>query len=195
MRRKLRLCFIVFLLCAAGSLHAQEGYIGEIRMFAGDFAPRGWALCQGQLLPIAQNTALFSIIGTIYGGNGSTTFALPDLRGRVAVHAGQGNGLSRVEQGQSLGVESNVLNTNQLPPHTHPFYGVSQDGSTASPQNAYMAGTKALDPEYAASGTLVALNASVLGVNGTLNSPVENREPTLAINYIICIQGLFPSRN
>ena len=176
-------------------MHAQEGFIGEIRMFAGNFPPRYWAFCEGQLLPINQNQALFSILGTQYGGNGTTNFALPDLRGRVAVHPGQGNGLTPIAAGQQVGTQSNTLTNAQLPPHTHRFYGVSQDGNSASPEGAYMAGTKALDPEYAPGGNLVTMNSAMLGTNSTSNQPVENREPSLVLNYIICLQGIFPSRN
>ncbi len=194
MKQKLRYLFFVFLL-SAGYLQAQTGYIGEIRMFGGNFAPRGWAFCEGQLLPISSNTALFSIIGTTYGGDGRTTFALPDLRGRVAVNVGTGTNLSPVAAGQKMGVETNTLNVNQIPAHTHPFYGVGEDGNSASPSNAFFAGTKVLDPEYANSGTQVPLNAQVLGTNSTTNQPVENRQPSLATAYIICIQGIFPSRS
>ena len=176
-------------------MHAQEGFVGEIRLFAGDFPPRYWAFCEGQLLPINQNQALFSILGTQYGGDGTTNFALPDLRGRVAIHTGQGNGLSPIAAGQRVGTQSNTLTNAQLPAHTHTFYGVSRDGTTASPQGAYMAGTKLLDPEYAPSGTIVSMNSAILGANSTSNQPVENREPSLALNYIICLQGIFPSRN
>jgi len=176
-------------------LHAQDGFLGEIRMFAGNFAPRGWAFCEGQILPINNNQALFSILGTTYGGDGRTTFALPDLRGRMAVHEGQGAGLSPVQLGQRFGVQSNTLSANQIPQHTHPMYGIREDGTTATPEGAYMAGTKALDPEYAPGGTQVLMNASVLGTNSTLNIPVENRQPALAVGYIICLQGYFPSRN
>ena len=194
MKKKLRYLFFVILF-GTGCLQAQTGYIGEIRMFGGNFAPRGWAFCEGQLLPISSNTALFSIIGTQFGGDGRTTFALPDLRGRVAVNTGNGPGLSPVTAGQKMGVETNTLNTNQIPVHTHPFYGVSEDGNAASPANAFFAGTKILDPEYANSGTQVPLNTQVLGTNSTANLPVENRQPSLATAYIICLQGIFPSRN
>src|SRR5437867_1864890 len=98
---------------------ALEPFYGEIRMFAGNFAPRNWAFCQGQILPIAQNTALFSLLGTTYGGNGSTTFALPDLRGRVPIHQGQGTGLSSYTMGQNGGTESETLTVNQMPAHKH----------------------------------------------------------------------------
>lgn len=175
-------------------LQAQD-MLAEIRMFGGNFPPRGWAFCEGQLLPINQYQALFSLIGTIYGGDGRTTFALPDLRGRVAIHKGQGNGLSNVHQGEQLGTERNTMLSTQVPSHQHPLYGVLEDGTTSSPQGAYFAGTKALDREYAAGGTTVAMNASVLGTNTTSNEPIDNRQPSLAVSYIICIQGYFPSRN
>jgi len=194
MKKKLLDSFLLFFLCIAG-VNAQEGFIGEIRMFAGDFPPRYWAFCEGQLLPINQNQALFSILGTQYGGNGTTNFALPDLRGRVAVHVGQGNGLTPIVAGQQVGTEVNILTSVQLPPHTHSFNAVSEDGTTASPQGAFMAGTKALDPEYASIGTIIPMNSALLGPNSSANVPVENREPSLVLNYIICLQGIFPSRN
>src|SRR3954470_22596670 len=111
----------------------MDPFIGQIILFAGNFAPKGWAFCSGQLLSIAQNSALFSLLGTTYGGNGQTTFALPDLRSRVPIHAGQGPGLTNYVQGEQTGVENVTLTTPQLPAHTHAVNGVASGGNQASP--------------------------------------------------------------
>ena len=195
MIKKLQILSVLVFLFTSPLLHAQEGFLGEIRMFGGNFAPRGWALCNGQILAINNNQTLFSILGTMYGGDGRTTFALPDFRGRVAIGTGSGPGLTDVNQGDKWGSENTVLNTNQIPQHTHPVYGVVDDGNQATPQGAFMAGTKSLDPEYSSAGTKVQMNNAVLGTNSTANQPVENREPSIGTNYIICIQGFFPSRS
>lgn len=195
MIKKLQILSVLVFLFTSPLLHAQEGFLGEIRMFGGNFAPRGWAFCNGQILAINSNQTLFSILGTMYGGDGRTTFALPDFRGRVAIGTGNGPGLTPISQGNKLGAENTVLNTNQVPQHTHPVYGVVDDGNQATPQGAFMAGTKSLDPEYSPAGTKVQMNNAVLGTNSTANQPVENREPSIGTNYIICIQGFFPSRS
>lgn len=194
---------IILTTTTAGTLKAQEGYIGEIRMFAGNFAPRGWALCNGQMLSISQNQALFSILGTTYGGNGQTNFALPDLRGRVPVHAGAsaGPGLTNVQLGESGGTQTNSLLAVNLPQHAHvlEIKGVELVGNTHLPTGAYPANTKLLDKEYykpqtGENPTLVTsqtVQSSIVGGS----QPVNNMQPYLGINYIICIQGVFPSRN
>jgi len=185
---------LLFLGLHCGS-YAQEPLLGEVRIFAGNFAPRGWAFCDGQLLSIAQNTALFSLLGTTYGGDGRTTFALPDLRGRAAVGTGTGPGISPVSQGQRSGTESYTITTNALPGHTHPMYGVSETGTAASPQSAYPAGTMRFDPEYTSSGTTVLMNSGVIGTNSSTTQAVENRQPSLGVNYIIALVGIYPSRS
>ncbi|MEZ7494986.1 tail fiber protein [Leeuwenhoekiella aequorea] len=185
---------ILFLLISS-FVQAQDAYIGEVRLFAGNFAPRGWAFCDGLILPIAQNTALFSILGTTYGGDGRTTFALPDLRGRGAVHPGTGPGLNEVKLGQMQGAETNILVANQLPVHNHPVYGIAETGNVDSPAGSYPANTMRLDPEYAQAGTLVQMNSGMVGVNQPNSQPVENRQPSLALRYIIALQGIYPSRN
>lgn len=185
----------------------MEGYIGEIRMFGGNFAPRTWAFCEGQLLPIAQNQALFSIIGTMYGGDGRTTFALPDLRGRVAMGAGHGPGLSDVRQGAKGGQETVTLTTNQIPSHNHStqlslnFAQPAVDGSSTStqPGPATLPGNTST-PAYshsAANTTLKpgAVTGSVTVGNAGGNQPHENRQPWIGLRYIICLQGIFPSRS
>lgn len=183
----------------------MEGTIGEIRMFAGNFAPRTWAFCQSQILSIAQNTALFSILGTTYGGNGQTTFGLPDLRGRVAVGNGQGPGLSNYSLGQLGGSETfTVLNAN-FPAHTHPFAGSitmpgnAADGNTDTPQGSYPAGQagtnmySTVNNGSALGNMQMALTAASTGAVSP--APVNNIQPVLGMNYIICMFGIFPARN
>lgn len=169
---------------------AQTPYIGEIKMFAGNFAPQGWAICSGQLLSIAQNTALFSILGTTYGGNGQTTFALPDLRGRVPVGMGQGPGLSSYMLGQAAGSETITLLTSNLPAHSHPVLAEVTPGTTASPANAYLANTGAVDREFAATNSITMGNTGSVGNN----IPVDNIQPYVTINFIIALQGIYPSQ-
>lgn len=176
-------------------LHAQDAYVGEIRMFAGNFAPRGWAFCDGQLLAISSNSALFSLLGTQYGGNGSTTFALPDMRGRLPVHHGQGPGLSAYQIGEQFGQENIRLITDQLAGHTHPVWAVSEPGAQATVLGGYPANTQTQDPEYAVSGTRVPMNAAAGGNNVTANNTVNNKQPSLGIHYIIALQGIYPTRD
>lgn len=171
----------------------MDPFIGQIMMFAGNFAPRGWALCNGQLLSIAQNTALFSILGTTYGGNGQTTFALPDLRSRVAIHPGQGQGLSSYELGQTGGSETVTLTTQQMPIHSHAFApGCSSDPPNAqSPANSVPA---QLDVQ--SYGTEP--NASMRPANSTNSGgsqPHDNLQPYACVNFIIALEGIFPSRS
>ena len=165
-------------------------FIGLIVQFGGNFAPRGWALCNGQILPIAQNTALFSILGTTYGGNGQTTFALPDLRSRVPVHSGQGPGLSSYALGQAGGQENVTLTASQLASHTHPL-SASSNPTSKNPANNYISATGAL-----AFGTTddVTMNPGSIDPSGG-NQPHNNIQPYLTINFIICLEGIFPSRN
>jgi microcystin-dependent protein len=180
-----------------------ESYIGSVVIFAGTFAPRGWAFCNGQILSISQNTALFSILGTTYGGNGQTTFALPDLRGRVPVSSGQGPGLSSYDLGQVGGVENTTLLSTQLPAHNHPLQvtaqvQVSTQAANSDEPNASFLTTTG-NNFYATAGTagnnLGGVSASgTTGIAGN-NQPVSVLQPTLAINYIICLEGIFPPRN
>ncbi|WP_342448689.1 tail fiber protein [Tamlana crocina] len=193
---KKRITIGFFLLCFVFSfqLNAQEGFIGEIRMFAGNFAPRSWALCDGQLLAISQYQALFSILGTTYGGDGRTTFALPDLRGRVAIHPGSGPGLSTYRQGSKGGTETNTLTVSQMPPHSHTVNAVVEDGNQSVPTGNLPAGTKALDKEYSDAAANTTMNSTMIGNSGG-GQPVNNIQPYGTVNYIICLQGIFPSRN
>ncbi len=169
-------------------------FLGMIAMFGFNFAPRGWAFCNGQILPIAQNTALFSLLGTTYGGNGQTTFALPDLRGRVPIGQFQGPGLSDYTLGQVAGSETVTLLSTQIPAHTHTLNGITQAGTSAVPTGNLPANTGALDKEYGIPGTLTPMNAQAIGSTGG-NQPHSNMQPYLAINYCIALQGIFPSRN
>lgn len=173
----------------------MEPFIGEIKLFAGNFAPRGWAFCDGQLLPINQWQALFSILGTMYGGDGRTTFALPDLRGRVPLHPGTGPGLSTYSVGENGGAEQVALNVNQMPTHTHSLNANTNVGNNPNPAGASIADTKGNDKDYMKSGEVnTAMSAQSIGSTGG-GQPHENRQPYLAVNYIIALQGIFPSRN
>lgn len=172
----------------------MEPFIASIILFGGNFAPRGWAFCQGQILSIAQNTALFSLLGTTYGGNGQTTFALPDLRGRVPIHPGQGPGLSSYSLGQMGGTETTTLLSTNIPAHTHALNAVSETGDKPTPQGNFLAATGALDPEYRSTGTVVPMASTAIGISGN-SQPFNNIQPYLALNYIIALEGIYPSRN
>lgn len=170
----------------------SEPFIGEIRMFAGNFAPRGWALCNGQLLAVAQNDALFSLLGTIYGGDGRTTFALPDLRGRVPVHYGTGPGLSPRRIGEKAGVERVTLTTAQLPPHTHPQGAATPAGNTSPIGKLH--GDTGTTTLYAAGAGASQMHASASQAVGG-GQPHDNLMPFTCVNFIIALFGIFPSRN
>lgn len=180
----------------------MEGTIGEIRMFAGNFAPRSWAFCSNQILPIAQNTALFSILGTTYGGNGQTTFALPDFRGRTAIGTGQGPGLSNMTLGQLGGTENVTLTSATMPAHTHALTGTvnpqgnsGNAGLTNDPSNRRFAGTSIFTGANNDLQTMAAA-ASTLALGNTGGSqPFSILPPYLGMNYIICLFGIFPSRD
>ena len=165
----------------------SEPFVAEIRIFAGNFAPRGWAFCNGQLLPISQNTALFSLIGTIYGGDGRTTTALPNLQDRIPMHRGRGPGLTSRRLGERSGVDDVTLAEAEIPSHNH---GVptATTANSASPQNAVHAPA----PMFGV-GSNVTLSANVVGSVGGAQSH-ENRQPYLAINFIIALFGVYPSR-
>lgn len=194
---KKTITFLSLLLCLSFNnvTYAQsEPFIGQITMFAGNFAPRGWALCNGQLLPISQYSALFSILGTTYGGDGRTTFALPDLRGRVPMHAGNAPGLSDRRLGQSFGSETNTLTVSQMPSHSHTVNAVADDGNQSVPTGNLPAGTKILDKEYSNASSNTTMNSAMINSQGD-NQPINNIQPVQVINYIIALQGVFPSRN
>lgn len=172
----------------------MDPFIGEIKLVPYNFAPQGWALCQGQILPIAQNTALFSLLGTTYGGNGQTTFALPDLRGRCIVHTGQGAGLSFVALGEQNGVENVTLNTGQIPAHSHSFQVQSGNATELGSSGNFSAkATGSVGNIYgAAAGATFPVN-TVQPAGGTL--PHSNMQPYLVLNYCIALQGIFPQRS
>jgi len=176
----------------------SEPYLGEIRLFAGNFAPRGWALCNGQLLAISQNTALFSILGTQYGGNGTTTFSLPDLRGRIPVNQGQGPGLSPYTVGEQIGTENVTLLSTQMPAHTHLISATTAQADLGSPAGAILAapvdstGNPSAGYTKTAANTQMAQNA--VGIAGG-SQPFSIIQPILAVTFIIALQGIFPSRN
>lgn len=162
-------------------------YVGEIKMFGGSFAPAGWMFCSGQLLPISENETLFQLIGTTYGGDGQSTFALPDLRGRVPVH--QGNGFILAETG---GVEQITLTVNQIPAHSHVPVANSGNGSSTNPSNNVWAAQPAL-LQYSATGTAnLNLAANTLANTGG-SQPHSNLQPFLCVNFIISLFGIFPS--
>jgi microcystin-dependent protein len=174
-------------------------FLGEIRAFGFNFAPKSWAMCNGQLLSIQQNAALFSLLGTFYGGNGVTTFALPDLRGRGAVNQGQGPGLSNYVIGEQTGTETVTLISTQMPQHNHLWAANNAVGDQPSPLNSFLAGAKVLDgtqvPTYAApGGATVPLATNMLATTGN-NLPHQNMQPYLVVNYCIALSGIFPSRN
>lgn len=201
----------------------MEGTIGEIRIFAGNFAPRSWAFCEGQTISIASNNALYAIVGTVYGGDGVTTFNLPDLRSRIPIGTGQGAGLPNYTLGSQVGDESVTLTSNQMPAHAHvatvqqastpgsakaTLNGINNAGGQSAPGGNYLGqDNSAGATAYATTGTPVAMHAGsleatinaspptvTLSQNGG-NTPHENVQPILAVNYIICLEGIFPSRN
>jgi len=173
----------------------SEPFIGEIRMVGFNFAPRGWALCDGQLLAIAQNTALFSLLGTIYGGDGRTTFALPDLRGRVPIHAGNGPGLSNYPLGSRAGAETVTLTANQMPSHNHVANAAGPAGnSNDAIGNVWADDAGVSSATYSSAAATGTMRSNAIG-NAGGNQSHENRQPYLAVNFVIALVGLYPSRN
>jgi microcystin-dependent protein len=178
-------------------------FLGEIRIFAGNFAPRGWAFCAGQILPIDQNDALYALIGTTYGGDGQVTFGLPDMRGRVLIGQGTGPGLSSYVVGQMAGTETVTLSTNQMPQHNHSLVAYNLDATTATPGPGVALGKPGLS--HTSQQELFYLNTSgspaspVLAADTIMpaggNQPHDNQAPSLVLNYIIALEGVFPSRN
>lgn len=174
----------------------MEPFIGQVMMFGGNFAPRGWAFCEGQLLAISSNSALFSILGTTYGGDGRTTFGLPDLRGRVAIQQGNGPGLPSYRLGQRGGNPTTTLLTQNLPPAQVSIPSASGDGTDAEASNKVMA-TPMADPAtdiamYTSNATGVMASGSIIGAQ---NRSFSNQPPVLGVYYIIALQGIYPSRN
>lgn len=174
-------------------------FVAEIRMFAGNFAPRGWALCNGQIIAIAQNTALFSLLGTTYGGNGTSNFALPNLQGRVPIHSGQGPGLSNYVVGETAGVETVTLLQSEITGHSHtlsaedPGIG-SADQSAPGPTSVLAQSTGGFAFRADATTQPVPMNQSAVSTLGG-GQPHNNLQPYLAVTFIIALQGVFPARN
>lgn len=174
----------------------MEEYIGVIKLFAGNYEPQDYRFCDGRLLPIQQYNALFAVLGFTYGGDGKTTFALPDLRGRTAIGAGQGPGLKPRKLGEVSGSEGVTLNIGEMPTHSHYYYGLSGGTETNTPTNNFL-------PEYANTGTrfysidnqpgdqLLKMNEKTIGLTGASQAH-NNMQPYNALNYIICVNGLFP---
>lgn len=178
----------------------MDGTIGEIRLFAANFAPKNWAFCDGSLIPISRNTALFSILGTTYGGDGKTTFALPNLKGRSAVGAGQGPGLSFYELGEQTGVNAVTLSTLNLPPHTHSASGsivvpaFSDGGDTGSPGGNVLAAKANMYTSEAGDTAMKPANVSLTVAVSGGSMPFSIEQPSLGMNYIICMYGMYPPR-
>lgn len=162
-----------------------QPYVGEIRMFAGNFAPAGWMMCEGQLLPISEYETLFVLIGTTYGGDGQETFALPDLRGRVPMH--RGNGVQLAEQ---AGVEQVTLNVNQIPGHTHPALGTESIANDGNPGSHILAQTSTFDGYQSAGANAAMAPQSISSIGGS--QPHTNFQPYLCVNFIISLFGIFP---
>jgi microcystin-dependent protein len=179
-----------------------QPYVGQIMIIGCNFAPAGWMLCAGQLLPISEYETLFQLIGTTYGGDGQSTFGLPDLQGRVSVHMGQGNGLSAYAIGQAAGVESVTLTTQQIPNHNHAAQAANSDGSANVPANTVLANEGGADKDkvftYAPWDTdpanMTTLLPSMVQPTGGSQAH-ENRQPLLVLNFIISLFGVFPSPN
>jgi microcystin-dependent protein len=164
-------------------------YLAEIRIFSFGFAPRGWAFCAGQLLPINQNQALFSLLGTLYGGNGTTNFALPDLRSRVPMHLGNG-----FVEGQTGGEEAHTLSVNEIPSHSHFVNASGVPGNSNSPVGNFLALSSRFALYSATLSNPTTLQPATVGIAGG-SQPHDNRQPYLVLNFCIALQGIFPSRN
>ncbi|GGB48599.1 phage tail protein [Deinococcus soli (ex Cha et al. 2016)] len=170
----------------------SEAYVGEIRIFAGNFAPYGWAFCNGQILPISQNTALFSLLGTTYGGNGTTTFALPNLQGRAPIHWGTGPGLTPRSLGESSGTAAVTLLSTQMPVHTHTLNAAIDPAESDNPANLALARGSNVTPYVPTPNAT--LSPSTLSIQGG-SQPHNNMQPYLTMNFIIALQGIYPPRS
>jgi len=167
-----------------------QPYVGEIRMFAGNFAPAGWMFCEGQLLPISENETLFQLIGTTYGGDGKSTFALPDLQGNVPMQQGQGAGLSLRDLGETSGVENVTLLESEIPAHNHVMNSTNDDANNTQPAGRYFGRGQ---PVYVAPNNLQTMAGQCVAPNGG-GLPHNNMQPYLTLNYCIALQGIFPPR-
>lgn len=164
----------------------SEPFLGEIKIISWNFAPKGWAFCSGQFLPINQNQALFSLLGTMYGGNGQTTFALPDLRGRVPIHIGNG-----FTQGERSGQESHTLTISEMPAHNHIVNALNTVAATSNPDSNFLATNASALYNTTPNTSLSA--ATITNAGGS--QPHENRQPFTVLNFIVALQGIFPSQN
>lgn len=164
-------------------------FIGQLMCVGFNFAPKGWALCQGQLMSIQQNTALFSLLGTMYGGDGKTTFGLPDLRGRIPLGPGQGPGLQSYQQGEQAGVEAVTITSATLPSHSHAVNGAEGEATEPSPAGATFSSGGSYDANANA-----AMNEAMIAVSGGGSQAHENHQPYGVVNWIICLSGVFPPR-
>lgn len=195
-----KLFLLVGLMCWSLTIKAQDNFIGEIRMFAGNFPPKGWAFCEGQLMSISLNTALFSLLGTMYGGDGKSTFALPNLNGAVPIGAGQGPGLSDRFLGEQGGEEIVTLLQSQIPAHSHTVTAGSlavpaniNTGNADTPKNSYPApSTKSYSST--SSGNMNTTGSTMTLAQAGGGQPHNNLQPYLVVRYIIALQGLFPQR-
>ncbi|MBO6551427.1 MAG: phage tail protein [Roseitalea sp.] len=171
----------------------SEPFLAEVRIMAFNFPPRGWAFCDGQILPINQNQSLYSLLGTTYGGDGRTSFALPDLRGRTPIHVGRSNGGQFHTEGQKSGEETHALAANEMPQHTHNVEASSTDGNSINTTGAVLA--REVGGPYSASASNLAnlRSGTIANVGGGQSH--ENMQPYIAVNFCIALQGLFPSRN
>ena len=173
----------------------SEPFIAEVRIFAGNFAPRNWAFCNGQLLPIAQNTALFSLVGTTYGGDGRTTFGLPNLQGRAPMHPGRGPGLTQRRLGQFGGTETSTLSVQQMPGHNHRLRCANTAADTGDPDGSLLAPSAPLkDQQFSPGGSIASMHQGNLTNTGG-GQPHNNLPPYLAMYFIIALVGLYPSRS
>ena len=170
----------------------MEPFIGEIRLFSGNFAPKGWALCEGQLIPITHNTALYSILGITYGGDGKTTFALPDMRGRAPMHQGAGPGLTPRQLGQEIGSSHVTLLTSEMPAHGHQA-NVNGAATQAVPTDAYWANTGGRGRKLYGATVDTAMSPVAIGTAGG-SQPHNNMQPYVGLNFIIALEGVFPPR-
>ena len=195
--KKLALVFTLLLSIVSASLikaQASDPYLGQIAFVPYNFVPKNWAACNGQLLSIAQNQALFSLLGTMYGGNGTTNFALPDMRGRVLVHEGQtSGGGTTYSMGQIGGAESVTLLVTQMPSHSHTVNAVTAEGNQNTPTNSLPADTKGLDKEYSDATANTTMKPSMVNPTGG-SQPHENRPPFVTLKCIISLVGVYPSQ-
>lgn len=171
----------------------SDPFVAEIRIFPFNFAPTGWAMCNGQLIPISQNTALFSLLGTFYGGDGKSTFALPNLQGSAPIHQGQGPGLSLYDLGQTGGSDAVTLIQTELPAHAHQASGVSGSGPTSPANNTWGTGAGRTPPPMYVDGSPNVTMGNAMSVAGG-SQPHNNLQPYLTLNFCIAMQGIFPPR-